>query len=99
MALAERWAVDLKADPVAATLAVDGHFEVHAGRRSRLPEHLVARQTPCLLTTVGYRVNALGCKPLPCIHKPLDPKPVATVWEDIVPDLKRYGLVPGRRPT
>lgn len=36
-----------------ATLAVDGHVKVYAGRNGRLPKHFVARQKPCLPASVS----------------------------------------------
>ena len=70
-----------------ATLAVDGHVKVYAGRNGRLPKHFVARQKLCLPASVSYWVNALGGAPLLCLHKALDLKLVKA-------DLARRGAAP-----
>ena len=81
-----------------ATLAVDGHVKVYAGRNGRLPKHFVARQKLCLPASVSYWVNALGGAPLLCLHKALDPKLVKAIEHDVVPHLVELGVVPQAAP-
>ena len=91
LALARRWQAD---EPeLWATLAVDGHVKVYAGRKGRLPKHFVSREKLCLPASASYWVNALGGKPLLCLHKPLDPKMVAAIEADVVPALRELGIV------
>ena len=86
-ALASQWQAG---DPDSwATLCVDGHVKVYAGRKGRLPKHFVARQKLCLPASTSYWVNALGGQPLLCLHKPLDPKMVCALEHDVVPALDR----------
>ena len=95
-ALAGRWQVD---EPdLWATLAVDGHVKVYAGRKGRLPKHFVARQKLCLPASTSYRINALGGKPLLCLHKKLDPKMVAAIEADVVPALRNLGIIDATAP-
>ncbi len=76
------------------TVAVDGHVKVYSGRRGRLPKHFVSRQKVCLPASVSYWVNALNGAPLICIHKELDPKLVQVLEHDVLPALRRLGVVP-----
>ena len=95
-ALASRWQAG---DPDSwATLCVDGHVKVYAGRKGRLPKHFVARQKLCLPASTSYWVNALGGQPLLCLHKPLDPKMVRALEHDVVPALDRLGVLDRARP-
>ncbi len=95
-ALARQWMAE---DPAAcATLAVDGHVKVYAGRKGRLPKHFVARQKLCLPASVSYWINALGGSPLLCLHKELDPKMVQALEADIVPQLEALGVLPADAP-
>ena len=91
-ALARTWATEHDDDW--ATLAVDGHVKVYAGRNGRLPKHFVARQKLC----VSYWINALGGTPLLCLHKALDPKLVKAIEQDVVPHLQHLGVVPEAAP-
>ena len=95
-ALARTWATEHDDDW--ATLAVDGHVKVYAGRNGRLPKHFVARQKLCLPASVSYWVNALGGAPLLCLHKALDPKLVKAIEHDVVPHLVKLGVVPQAAP-
>lgn len=91
LALARRWQEE---EPeLWATLAVDGHVKVYAGRKGRLPKHFVSREKLCLPASTSYWVNALGGKPLLCLHKPLDPKMVGAIEADVVPALQALGIV------
>ena len=81
-----------------ATLCVDGHVKVYAGRKGRLPRHFVARQKLCLPASTSYWVNALGGQPLLCLHKPLDPRMVHALEHDVVPALDRLGVLDRARP-
>lgn len=91
LALARRWQEE---EPeLWATLAVDGHVKIYAGRKGRLPKHFVSREKLCLPASASYWVNALGGKPLLCLHKPLDPKMVAAIEADVVPALQALGIV------
>ena len=89
-ALAKAWIAD--APDVCATLSVDGHVKVYAGRKGRLPKHFVSRQKLCLPAATGYWVNALGGRPLLCLHKDLDPTMTHALEHDILPALARLGL-------
>ena len=91
-ALAKGWTAD--APDICATLSVDGHVKVYTGRKGRLPKHFVARQKLCLPAAAGYWVNALGGRPLLCLHKDLDPTMTHALEDDILPALARLG-VPG----
>ena len=73
-----------------ATLAVDGHVKVYAGRNGRLPKHFVARQKLCLPASVSYWINALGGTPLLCLHQALE--------QDVAPHLLQLGVVPEAAP-
>ena len=96
LALARRWQAD---EPeLWATLAVDGHVKVYAGRKGRLPKHFVSRQKLCLPASASYWINALGGKPLLCLHKTLDPKMVAAIEADVVPALQELGIVDAQAP-
>lgn len=96
LALARRWQAD---EPeLWATLAVDGHVKVYSGRKGRLPKHFVSREKLCLPASASYWVNALGGKPLLCLHKPLDPKMVAAIEADVVPALEALGIVDAGAP-
>ena len=95
-ALARSWATEHDEDW--ATLAVDGHVKVYAGRSGRLPKHFVARQKLCLPASVSYWINALGGAPLLCLHKALDPKLVKTLEHDVVPQLLELGVLPATAP-
>ena len=94
--LARSWASEHDDDW--ATLAVDGHVKVYAGRNGRLPKHFVARQKLCLPASVSYWINALGGAPLLCLHKALDPKLVKALEHDVVPHLVELGVVPEAAP-
>ena len=87
-ALARTWATEHQDDW--ATLAVDGHVKVYAGRNGRLPKHFVARQKLCLPASVSYWINALGGTPLLCLHQALD--------QDVAPHLLQLGVVPEAAP-
>ena len=76
-----------------ATLAVDGHVKVYAGRKGRLAKHFVARQKLCLPAAASYWVNALGGAPVLCLHKQLDPAMVKAIEHDVVPELRRIGAL------
>ena len=95
-ALARTWATEHQDDW--ATLAVDGHVKVYAGRNGRLPKHFVARQKLCLPASVSYWINTLGGTPLLCLHKALDPKLVKALEQDVVPHLRERGVVPEAAP-
>lgn len=91
LALARRWQAE---EPeLWATLAVDGHVKVYTGRKGRLPKHFVSREKLCLPASASYWINALGGKPLLCLHKALDPKMVAAIEADVVPALQELGIV------
>ena len=94
--LARSWASEHDDDW--ATLAVDGHVKVYAGRNGRLPKHFVARQKLCLPASVSYWINALGGAPLLCLHQALDPKLVKALEHDVVPHLVELGVVPQAAP-
>ena len=94
--LARSWASEHDDDW--ATLAVDGHVKVYAGRNGRLPKHFVARQKLCLPASVSYWINALGGAPLLCLHKALDPKLVKALEHDVVPHLGGTGRGAGSGP-
>ena len=94
--LARTWATEHEDDW--ATLAVDGHVKVYAGRNGRLPKHFVARQKLCLPASVSYWINALGGAPLLCLHQALDPKLVKAIEHDVVPHLVELGVVPQAAP-
>ena len=94
--LARSWASEHDDDW--ATLAVDGHVKVYAGRNGRLPKHFVARQKLCLPASVSYWINALGGAPLLCLHQALDPKLVKALEHDVVPHLVELGVVPEAAP-
>ena len=94
--LARTWATEHDDDW--ATLAVDGHVKVYAGRKGRLPKHFVARQKLCMPASVSYWINALGGTPLLCLHKALDPKLVKAIEQDVVPHLQHLGVVPEAAP-
>ena len=94
--LARSWASEHDDDW--ATLAVDGHVKVYAGRNGRLPKHFVARQKLCLPASVSYWINALGGAPLLCLHQALDPKLVKAIEHDVVPHLVELGVVPQAAP-
>ncbi len=85
-------ASDWLAETPEATLSVDGHVKVHAGRRGRLPKHFVSRRKPCLPAAADYWVNALGGRPLLCMHKDLDPALAGVLGDDIMPALERLGI-------
>ena len=87
-ALARTWATEHQDDW--ATLAVDGHVKVYAGRNGRLPKHFVARQKLCLPASVSYWINALGGTPLLCLHQALE--------QDVAPHLLQLGVVPEAAP-
>ena len=95
-ALARTWATEHDDDW--ATLAVDGHVKVYAGRNGRLPKHFVARQKLCMPASVSYWINALGGTPLLCLHKALDPKLIKALEQDVVPHLQQLGVVPEAAP-
>ena len=95
-ALARTWATEHDDDW--ATLAVDGHVKVYAGRKGRLPKHFVARQKLCMPASVSYWINALGGMPLLCLHKALDPKLIKALEQDVVPHLMQLGVVPEAPP-
>ena len=93
---ARQW---MAADPAAcATLAVDGHVKVYAGRKGNLPKHFVARQKLCLPASVSYWINALDGSPLLCLHQALDPKMVKALEAEIVPQLEALGVLPADAP-
>ena len=89
-ALARDWMAD--GGDTVATLAVDGHVKVYAGRTGRLPKHFVSRQKLCLPASTSYWVNALGGRPLLCLHKDLDPGMARALEQDVLPALERIGL-------
>ena len=95
-ALAHEW-MDADSE-LCATLAVDGHVKVYAGRKGNLPKHFVARQKLCLPASASYWVNALGGKPLLCMHQQLDPKMVKALEHDIVPQLETLGVLKADAP-
>ena len=95
-ALARTWATEHEDDW--ATLAVDGHVKVYAGRNGRLPKHFVARQKLCMPASVSYWINALGGTPLLCLHKALDPKLIKAIEQDVVPHLQQLGVIPEAPP-
>ncbi len=75
-----------------ATLAVDGHVKVYAGRKGKLPNHFISRQKLCLPAAASYWINALGGLPLLCVHEQIDPKMCQALERDLVPQLKALGL-------
>ena len=81
-----------------ATLAVDGHVKVYAGRKGKLAEHFIARQKLAFRPAPATG-STLWAKPLLCVHKPLDPKMVKALEHDIVPRSKRSACCPNTRPT
>ena len=87
-ALAQAW----MADEPDATLSVDGHVKVYTGRKGRLGKHFVSRQKLCLPASTSYWVNALGGRPLLCLHKDLDPTMTHALEHDVLPALERIGL-------
>ena len=89
-ALARAWMRDQP--DVAATVSVDGHVKVYTGRKGRLPKHFVSRQKLCLPASTSYWVNALGGRPLLCVHKDLDPRMTQALEYDILPALAALGL-------
>ena len=89
-ALAQDWMAD--GGDTVATLSVDGHVKVYAGRKGRLPKHFVSRQKLCLPASTSYWVNALGGRPLLCLHKDLDPGMARALEQDVLPALERIGL-------
>ena len=89
-ALAQAWMADQP--DVHATLSVDGHVKVYSGRKGRLPKHFVSRQKLCLPASTSYWVNALGGRPLLCLHKDLDPGMAKALERDVLPALERIGL-------
>ena len=89
-ALARDWMAD--GGDTVATLSVDGHVKVYAGRKGRLPKHFVSRQKLCLPASTSYWVNALGGRPLLCLHKDLDPGMARALEHDVLPALERIGL-------
>ncbi len=89
-ALARDWMAD--GGDTVATLSVDGHVKVCAGRKGRLPKHFVSRQKLCLPASTSCRVNALGGRPLLCLHKDLDPGMAKALERDVLPALERLGL-------
>ena len=89
-ALAQDWMAD--GGDTVATLAVDGHVKVYAGRKGRLAKHFVSRQKLCLPASTSYWVNALGGRPLLCLHKDLDPTMTHALEQDVLPALERIGL-------
>ena len=96
LALARRWQEE---EPdLWATLAVDGHVKVYSGRKGRLPKHFVSREKLCLPASTSYWINALGGKPLLCLHKTLDPKMVGAIEADVVPALQDLGIVDAQAP-
>ncbi len=95
-ALIDRW---VEAEPKDwMTLAVDGHTKVYSGRKGKLPRHFVSRQKLCLAASTSYWINAMGGKPLICLHKDLDPKMVKMLEHDVVPELQAMGVVPEDAP-
>ena len=76
-----------------ATLALDGHVKVYAGRERKLPKHFIARQQLCLPASVSYWINALDGSPLLCLHRELDPKMVKALEAEIVPHLEALGVL------
>ena len=89
-ALAQHWCED---DPdTVATLFVDGHVQVYSGQ-GQLPKHFVPRQKLALPAAVGYWVQALGGVPLLCLHRQVDAGMVSEIWNGIVPQLRKMGLV------
>ncbi len=89
-ALAKAWIAD--APDAHATLSADGHVKVHSGRKGRLPKHFVSRRKLCLPASTSYWVNALGGRPLLCLHKDLDPTMTHALEHDVIPALERIGL-------
>ena len=81
-----------------ATLAVDGHVKVYAGRKGKLPKHFIARQKLCLPASASYWINALDGTPLLCLHQSLDPKMVQALEHDVVPALEALAVVPQSPP-
>ena len=88
-ALAQAWLTDQP--DIDATLSVDGHVKVYTGRKGRLPKHFVSRQKLCLPAATSYWVNALGGRPLLCVHKDLDPRMTRALEHDILPALAALG--------
>ncbi len=94
--LTQSW---LQAEPDrGATLAVDGHVKVYAGRKGKLPNHFISRQKLCLPAAVSYWINALGGMPLLCVHQQLDPKMCQALERDLVPQLQSMGTLSAIRP-
>ena len=90
-ALEQDWSAQ---DPEAmATLFVDGHAQVYSGQ-GRLAKHFVTRQRLALPAAVSYWVQALGGAPLLCLHRQVDDGMVREIWQGIVPQLRRLGLLP-----
>ena len=52
----------------------------------------MSRQKLCLPASTSYWVNALGGRPLLCLHKDLDPGMASALEQDVLPALERIGL-------
>ncbi len=91
-ALARDWAAR---DPeLAASLCVDGHVKVYAGRKGHLPKHFVPRQKLCLPAATSYWIHALDGAPFLCLHQEVDPGMVRILRETILPELHEMGVLP-----
>ena len=91
-ALARDWAAR---DPeLAASLCVDGHVKVYAGRKGHLPKHFVSRQKLCLPAATSYWIHALDGAPFLCLHQEVDPGMVRILRETILPELREMGVLP-----
>ena len=91
-----RWPGDWAArDPeLAASLCVDGHVKVYAGRKGHLPRHFVSRQKLCLPAATSYWIHALDGAPFLCLHQEVDPGMVRILRETILPELREMGVLP-----
>ena len=92
MGLSTGWMEEAKENQL--TVDIDGHVKNYTGRKGNLPKHYSARNRLCLPASVGYWLNVLGGKPLMCLHKSVDPKMVDMIEREIVPELKKSGILP-----
>ena len=90
---AEKWAAHLARQWMEAesetvgTLYIDGHVRVYHGGKTKLPYKFVSRERLCLRGTTDYWINDAIGRPFFVIDKVIDPGPIKTLSEDIVPRL------------
>ena len=89
--LMEDWAADIPDEDV--IVMADTHFYSYFGDNAHLPKNWVSSENACLPSTAVIFANYLGSMPLSCIYKKLNRGLGHALEHDMVPEMRRSGLI------